>query len=73
MNSLFPDRVKTTQALLPLSTAQRGIWFGHLLDGSQTAYNIAQYTQIKGNLDLEALTRAAEFVARATSSLRQRI
>ena len=27
---------------LPLSTAQRGVWFGHLLDPSGHAYNIGQ-------------------------------
>ena len=73
MNSLLPARVQRTQTLLPLSLAQRGVWFGHLLESSQAVYNIAQYTQIKGDLDLDALARAAEFVARATTSLRQRI
>lgn len=56
----------------PLSVAQRDIWFGHLLDKTGCVYNIGLYTEIVGDLDLRALTAAAEHVVDYTESLRLR-
>ncbi|RIK12463.1 MAG: hypothetical protein DCC47_07000 [Acidobacteria bacterium] len=47
----------------PLSAAQRGIWFAQHLAGD-TPVNIAQYVDITGDLDLDALETAARAVGR---------
>ncbi|WP_239010460.1 MULTISPECIES: non-ribosomal peptide synthetase [Rhodococcus] len=47
----------------PLSAAQRGIWFAQHLAGA-TPVNIAQYVDIAGDLDLDALEGAARAVGR---------
>lgn len=47
----------------PLSAAQRGIWFAQHLAGD-TPVNIAQYVDITGDLDLDALESAARAVGR---------
>ncbi|WP_405858833.1 amino acid adenylation domain-containing protein [Streptomyces sp. NBC_00090] len=43
---------------LPLSAAQRGIWFAHDLDPTGRRYNVAEYKEIHGPLDLELLSAA---------------
>ncbi|WP_051796164.1 non-ribosomal peptide synthetase [Streptomyces sp. NRRL S-87] len=43
---------------LPLSAAQRGIWFAHDLDPSGRRYNVAEYKEVHGPLDRELLTAA---------------
>ncbi|WP_072805671.1 non-ribosomal peptide synthetase [Rhodococcoides yunnanense] len=48
----------TTPALFPLSAAQRGIWFAQHLD-SDVPISIAQFIEIRGNLDIDRLTTAA--------------
>ncbi|MGW3485615.1 amino acid adenylation domain-containing protein, partial [Rhodococcus indonesiensis] len=47
----------------PLSAAQRGIWFAQHLAGD-TPVNIAQYVDITGDLDLDALETSARAVGR---------
>ncbi|GAA1311319.1 amino acid adenylation domain-containing protein [Saccharothrix xinjiangensis] len=44
--------------LLPLSTAQRGLWVAHQLDATGNAYNCAVYLAIGGRLDHTALREA---------------
>ncbi|MDH6108904.1 amino acid adenylation domain-containing protein/non-ribosomal peptide synthase protein (TIGR01720 family) [Kitasatospora sp. MAP12-15] len=45
-------------ALVPLSRAQHGIWLAQQLDPTSSAYNLAQYTDIRGPLTLSVLDRA---------------
>ncbi|WP_262016339.1 non-ribosomal peptide synthetase [Micromonospora sp. Mcm103] len=43
---------------LPLSAGQKGIWLGHELDPSGHAYNVAEYTEVNGDLDQDAFEQA---------------
>ncbi|AEV81921.1 nonribosomal peptide synthetase DhbF [Actinoplanes sp. SE50] len=43
---------------LPLSAGQMGIWLGHELDPTGHAYNIAEYTEVDGDLDQDAFEQA---------------
>ncbi|WP_329585302.1 amino acid adenylation domain-containing protein [Kitasatospora sp. NBC_01250] len=45
-------------ALVPLSRAQHGIWLAQQLDPTSNAYNLAQFTDIRGPLALPVLDRA---------------
>ncbi|GAB3440147.1 amino acid adenylation domain-containing protein [Actinophytocola sediminis] len=52
-------------AVLPLSPAQRRLWFIHRMDGPNAAYNIPFAARLSGDLDLDALRHAvADVVAR---------
>ncbi|WP_423834092.1 amino acid adenylation domain-containing protein [Streptomyces manipurensis] len=58
--------------LLPLSAAQRGIWYGHQLDPSGRRYAIAEYFDIRGPVDPEAFGAAWRRVVDETEALRLR-
>lgn len=58
--------------LLPLSAAQRGIWYGHQLDPSGRRYRIAEYFDIHGPVDPEAFDAAWRRVVAETEALRIR-
>ena len=58
---------------LPLTPAQRGVYFDHLLDPSGHAYNIAQYVEMDGVLDVETFRQAIALTVRCTAALRIRI
>ncbi|MGW0205989.1 amino acid adenylation domain-containing protein [Streptomyces sp. NPDC003233] len=58
--------------LLPLSAAQRGIWYGHQLDPSGRRYRIAEYFDIRGPVDSEAFAAAWRQVVAETEALRVR-
>ncbi|WP_329462495.1 non-ribosomal peptide synthetase [Streptomyces sp. NBC_01431] len=45
-------------ARLPLSAAQRGIWFAHDLDPTGRRYNVAEYKEIHGPVDAALLAAA---------------
>uniref|UniRef100_UPI000AB44108 non-ribosomal peptide synthetase n=1 Tax=Nocardia fusca TaxID=941183 RepID=UPI000AB44108 len=47
----------TDGSLFPLSPAQLGIWYAQHLD-PQVPINIAQYVELRGELDIDTLTRA---------------
>ncbi|MFH5211842.1 amino acid adenylation domain-containing protein [Antrihabitans sp. NCIMB 15449] len=51
----------------PLSAAQRGIWFAQQLAGS-APISIAQYVEIRGHLDVDALGRACVATGREFGS-----
>ncbi|NNJ05520.1 amino acid adenylation domain-containing protein [Streptomyces sp. PKU-MA01144] len=65
MTNVGPD-------LLPLSAAQRGIWYGHQLDPSGRRYRIAEYFDIRGPVDPEAFDAAWRQVVAETEALRVR-
>ena len=44
---------------MPLLSAQRPLWVGQQLDPDSRAFNIGQYTEITGDLDLEVFQEAA--------------
>ena len=58
---------------LPLTAAQRGVWFAHQADPSGQAYSIGQYTEILGSLDVGLFHAAAQHVYEATEALRLKI
>ncbi|WP_172386774.1 non-ribosomal peptide synthetase [Streptomyces sp. MNP-20] len=53
----------------PLSRAQRGVWLAQQLDSVSSAYNVAQYTDIRGPLTPELLLRAARQAIAETEAL----
>lgn len=48
----------TDSVRLPLSAAQQGVWFAHLLDPSQQTFNCAEYLDIDGPVDVVAFRSA---------------
>ncbi|WP_327191154.1 non-ribosomal peptide synthetase [Streptomyces xinghaiensis] len=58
--------------LLPLSAAQRGIWYGHQLDPSGRRYRIAEYFDIHGPVDPGVFDAAWLRVVAETEALRLR-
>ncbi|WP_051856245.1 non-ribosomal peptide synthetase [Streptomyces sp. NRRL B-1347] len=53
----------------PLSRAQRGLWLAQQLDSVTSAYNVAQYTDIRGPLTPSLLLRAARQAIAETEAL----
>nr|WP_320443225.1 condensation domain-containing protein [Rhodococcus opacus] len=51
------EPVCTTRQLLPLTAAQKAIWFAQLLS-PEVPFVIAQYTELHGDVDLSLLTAA---------------
>lgn len=49
----------TSAQRLSLTTAQTGLWYAQQLDGDNPIYNVAQAVYIDGDLDIEALRKAA--------------
>ncbi|WP_367125565.1 amino acid adenylation domain-containing protein [Streptomyces phytohabitans] len=64
----MPDR--HTAHSLPLTTAQRGLWYAQQLDPTSPAYNIAEYADIHGEVDPALLRRAVAHVTAETEALR---
>lgn len=62
----------TSTAPLPLTPAQRGIWYAQALDPENPKFQIAQYAQIDGTLDTGLLATAVERVVADTDALNMR-
>jgi amino acid adenylation domain-containing protein len=55
---------------IPLSFAQQRLWFLEQLGGAGGAYHIPKVLRLKGDLDLDALTRALDRIVQRHESLR---
>jgi hypothetical protein len=51
-------RVSRTDELVPLTGAQRDVWFHQQLDPASTQYNLAQFCRIHGHVDRQRLADA---------------
>ena len=71
LNSTEPDRLpgaaKPVGNLLPLSAAQRGIWFAQHLAGAMPI-SVAQYVEVTGELRTEVLAAACRTAGREFGS-----
>ncbi len=56
--------------VFPLSHGQRSLWFLHRLAPESLAYHLAGVARVRGPLDFDALTRAAEALAERHPALR---
>ena len=59
--------------VLPLSSAQLGIWFAQQIDPSNPVYNIGEYLEIGGVIDPLLFERALRQVVAETEALRVRL
>lgn len=58
---------------LGLSAAQRSMWFGQRLDSAaRSAYNVGEYTEIHGPVDVDRFRTALGQVVAATETLQAR-
>ncbi|MEV7315227.1 amino acid adenylation domain-containing protein [Streptomyces microflavus] len=55
---------------LPLTAAQRGLWFAQRLDPANPSYNIAEYADIRGGMNPDLLRRAVRHTAAEMEALR---
>ncbi|AKT40595.1 non-ribosomal peptide synthetase [Chondromyces crocatus] len=65
-----PPRPLPHADVLPVSQAQRRLWFLCQLDGASVAYNMPFVTALDGHLDARALQRALDEIIRRHESLR---
>ncbi|HET9167257.1 MAG TPA: condensation domain-containing protein, partial [Candidatus Angelobacter sp.] len=61
---------QTRPERIPLSYAQRRLWFIDQLEGSSAEYNMPQALRLRGRLDLHALQRAIDTIVERHESLR---
>lgn len=57
---------------VPVSVSQSGIWFAQKLDPSVPAFNLGQYCEIDGDLDLQIFEQALRQVLGEAECLRAR-
>ncbi|WP_260398968.1 non-ribosomal peptide synthetase [Peribacillus simplex] len=58
------DQPRSTLSRLPLSDAQKRLWFIQKLEGDSALYNLPHYVKIKGMLDVRALKESVNRVLR---------
>ncbi len=61
------------EEVLPLSAAQRGIWFAQQINPSSSEYNIGEYIEIRGSIDPLLFERALRQVVAEAQTLRVQI
>ncbi|MFD3514820.1 amino acid adenylation domain-containing protein [Streptomyces sp. NPDC058657] len=66
----MPGQERETR--FPLSAAQSGVWFAQQFDTSGSMYNIAEYVEITGPLDLGLLTDAVRRTLAESEAVRVR-
>ncbi|MFD5558619.1 condensation domain-containing protein [Streptomyces sp. NPDC127068] len=59
-------------ARLPLSAAQAGVWVAQQLDPGDRSFNIAEFCEIRGDLQPELFERAVREIVSETEALRAR-
>ncbi|MCG1040562.1 Condensation domain-containing protein [Burkholderia sp. b14] len=59
-----------SQCTYPLTSAQSEIWLAQLIHPDSPIYNVAQYTAIRGPLDVALFEAALRQVVAETQSLR---
>ncbi|MGP5071010.1 amino acid adenylation domain-containing protein [Arthrobacter rhombi] len=62
----------TVPASHQLTPAQRGIWYAQTLDPANPLFQLAQYAQIDGTLDVDVLGAAVDQVVAGTDALNMR-
>jgi amino acid adenylation domain-containing protein len=62
--------VKKIPGVVPLTSTQKRIWFMENFDTDSTAYNMPYDYKITGNLEVDILSRAIEFLVARHESLR---
>ncbi|MFD4698476.1 amino acid adenylation domain-containing protein [Streptomyces niveus] len=65
-----PTSAKILTRTLPLTSAQHGLWFAQQLDPANPAYNIAEYADVRGDVDPVLLGRAVRHVSEESEALR---
>ncbi|MFE3739617.1 amino acid adenylation domain-containing protein [Streptomyces sp. NPDC059134] len=60
----------TVPKVLPLTAAQRGLWFAQKLDPGNPSYNVAEYADVTGPMDPARLRAAVRQVVAETDALR---
>ncbi|MCM2476480.1 amino acid adenylation domain-containing protein [Rhizobium sp. CG5] len=73
VSSARPNRKPQAVQALPLTSAQRGIWFAQALDPQNPVFNTGQYVEIRGPLDPARFERAVNAAAAEADSLAVRI
>ena len=68
--SIPPIQARTQSEQLPLSSAQKRLWFLKQIEGSSAAYNMPVAIHITGNLDVNALQQALSEIVRRHEVLR---
>ncbi|MBE2998654.1 amino acid adenylation domain-containing protein [Nocardiopsis sp. HNM0947] len=59
----------STSRRLPLTAAQKGLWYAQQLDPGNPLYNIAEYVELRGDLDVERFTQAVRSMVLETEAL----
>ncbi|UQA92485.1 non-ribosomal peptide synthetase [Streptomyces halobius] len=59
--------------VLPLLAAQSGVWVAQKMDPASLTYNVSQYAEIDGTIDVALLERAVKQALSETEALRIRI
>ncbi|WP_461020440.1 condensation domain-containing protein, partial [Streptomyces daliensis] len=54
---------------LPLSDCQEGIWLAQRIENTRALYNVGQFTEIRGVLDVEVFEAALRRVVAETETL----
>ena len=72
MSESFPGTPDDSQRLLPLTQAQEGIWFAQRLSPDSSAYNLGEFLEILGPVDIGALERALRHFVATNDALKLR-